>query len=127
MRCGDELWAAVWNAGIRVIDVSDLTKPRTIGAYDYHPAIPEPTHTVMPFERPIGGRRIAAAIDEEHEHVEGRLHGFLWIFDVTDLSRIEPLSIFTVGALRSEEHTSELQSLMRTSYHVFCLKKTTIQ
>src|SRR3546814_10888321 len=25
--------------------------------------------------------------------------------------------------IRSEEHTSELQSLMRTSYAVFCLKK----
>src|SRR3546814_2290620 len=28
---------------------------------------------------------------------------------------------------RSEEHTSELQSLMRISYAVFCLKKKTIQ
>src|SRR3546814_9562508 len=27
------------------------------------------------------------------------------------------------GAVRSEEHTSELQSLMRISYAVFCLKK----
>src|SRR3546814_4252706 len=27
------------------------------------------------------------------------------------------------GTGRSEEHTSELQSLMRTSYAVFCLKK----
>src|SRR3546814_7547779 len=27
--------------------------------------------------------------------------------------------------VRSEEHTSELQSLMRISYAVFCLKKTT--
>src|SRR3546814_6818371 len=27
-----------------------------------------------------------------------------------------------VGAARSEEHTSELQSLMRISYAVFCLK-----
>src|SRR3546814_5035650 len=27
------------------------------------------------------------------------------------------------ASLRSEEHTSELQSLMRTSYAVFCLKK----
>src|SRR3546814_9836167 len=26
--------------------------------------------------------------------------------------------------IRSEEHTSELQSLMRISYAVFCLKKT---
>src|SRR3546814_7970018 len=28
------------------------------------------------------------------------------------------------AAHRSEEHTSELQSLMRSSYDVFCLKKT---
>src|SRR3546814_3192829 len=28
------------------------------------------------------------------------------------------------GQPRSEEHTSELQSLMRISYAVFCLKKT---
>src|SRR3546814_6822964 len=31
------------------------------------------------------------------------------------------------GAARSEEHTSELQSLMRRSYAVFCLKKNTNQ
>src|SRR3546814_5420298 len=30
-----------------------------------------------------------------------------------------------VRVLRSEEHTSELQSLMRISYAVFCLKKKT--
>src|SRR3546814_6117388 len=30
-------------------------------------------------------------------------------------------------ACRSEEHTSELQSLMRSSYAVFCLKKKTTQ
>src|SRR3546814_4421277 len=29
------------------------------------------------------------------------------------------------GMARSEEHTSELQSLMRISYAVFCLKKKT--
>src|SRR3546814_9669098 len=29
----------------------------------------------------------------------------------------------TAALLRSEEHTSELQSLMRISYAVFCLKK----
>src|SRR3546814_7822699 len=29
-----------------------------------------------------------------------------------------------MASIRSEEHTSELQSLMRISYAVFCLKKT---
>src|SRR3546814_4988744 len=33
--------------------------------------------------------------------------------------------IYLKKTLRSEEHTSELQSLMRISYAVFCLKKTT--
>src|SRR3546814_5441499 len=37
--------------------------------------------------------------------------------------RPRPLAI--AGLARSEEHTSELQSLMRISYAVFCLKKKT--
>src|SRR3546814_5183488 len=36
-------------------------------------------------------------------------------------------SLSRADACRSEEHTSELQSLMRTSYAVFCLQKTTYQ
>src|SRR3546814_3181315 len=38
---------------------------------------------------------------------------------------VEPLPVVDDGTfrLRSEEHTSELQSLMRISYAVFCLKK----
>src|SRR3546814_2011622 len=33
------------------------------------------------------------------------------------------LALLLAGNCRSEEHTSELQSLMRISYAVFCLKK----
>src|SRR3546814_2605213 len=45
------------------------------------------------------------------ERYIGRLHGFR-----------APL-VDEYERLRSEEHTSELQSLMRISYAVFCLKK----
>src|SRR3546814_4785741 len=38
-------------------------------------------------------------------------------------SRSSPSSTGHVCVCRSEEHTSELQSLMRISYAVFCLKK----
>src|SRR3546814_1795311 len=34
-----------------------------------------------------------------------------------------PVPLPLTGSQRSEEHTSELQSLMRISYAVFCLKK----
>src|SRR3546814_6852138 len=36
---------------------------------------------------------------------------------------LSPMEEVAIVALRSEEHTSELQSLMRISYAVFCLKK----
>src|SRR3546814_7967872 len=36
------------------------------------------------------------------------------------------LQWYPLGGSRSEEHTSELQSLMRISYAVFCLKKKKI-
>src|SRR3546814_1920417 len=38
-------------------------------------------------------------------------------------ARLAPLRERGVMIVRSEEHTSELQSLMRISYAVFCLKK----
>src|SRR3546814_1807613 len=40
-------------------------------------------------------------------------------------SSMPQLPTWTLHSVRSEEHTSELQSLMRISYAVFCLKKTT--
>lgn len=101
MRVGDELWASVWHAGFRVIDVSDIAHPRTVASHDYHPPIPEPTHTVMPVEVRLDGRRIAVAVDEEHEHSRGRLHGFMWVFDVTDFDSIQPLSIYDVSEMDS--------------------------
>src|SRR3546814_5329265 len=41
-----------------------------------------------------------------------------------DLQSVSEILAMT-GEVRSEEHTSELQSLMRISYAVFCLKKKT--
>src|SRR3546814_3516777 len=39
----------------------------------------------------------------------------------------QAMQIFPDEDIRSEEHTSELQSLMRISYAVFCLKKKIIK
>ena len=109
LRFGDELWAGCWHGGLRVIDISDIRAPRTIGEYNYHPPFPEPSHTFMPVPRPIGGRRIAVAIDEEdHAHSteemerrRGRPHACLWVLDVTDVSKMKPLSLFEVSELDS--------------------------
>src|SRR3546814_2901847 len=45
-------------------------------------------------------------------------------FEILKLIKTDPrLARIPVMVLRSEEHTSELQSLMRISYAVFCLQK----
>src|SRR3546814_1849694 len=46
-----------------------------------------------------------------------------WIFTRADV--VANVGVVLSGVLRSEEHTSELQSLMRISYAVFCLIKKT--
>src|SRR3546814_3424895 len=48
--------------------------------------------------------------------------------NVADMTTVREQTYHVAGlapAARSEEHTSELQSLMRISYAVFCLKKKT--
>src|SRR5258708_27969326 len=45
---GDELFAGVWHGGIAMIAIALIKKPRTLGAYNYHPPFPAPTHTFMP-------------------------------------------------------------------------------
>jgi hypothetical protein len=108
LRQGDRMWAGCWHGGVRVIDVSDIRKPKTIGEYNYHPPFPEPSHTFMGVP-PIDGRQIAVAIDEEdHAHSaeemakrRGRPHASMWVFDVTDFKKIQPLAIYEVSELDS--------------------------
>src|SRR3546814_10184916 len=47
------------------------------------------------------------------------------LMDLLEIGPALGLLARTAQQIRSEEHTSELQSLMRISYAVFCLKKKT--
>src|SRR3546814_7043511 len=56
--------------------------------------------------------------------VDGDAHGGAPVWSAACRSRSTRRMILPVAVIvRSEEHTSELQSLMRISYAVFCLKK----
>jgi hypothetical protein len=109
LRFGNEMWASCWHGGFWVVDVSDLSRPKSVGHYNYHPLFPEPTHTVMPVPERIRDRRIALAIDEEdqaqnaseEEARRGRAHACVLTFDVSDLAAIKPLAQFQVSELDS--------------------------
>src|SRR3546814_18608749 len=58
----------------------------------------------------------------EHHHVAGAGPG-IGALQAVEPDNLQPLILGIGRDDRSEEHTSELQSLMRISYAVFCLKK----
>src|SRR3546814_6247717 len=72
-----------------------------------------------------GGRR--AGLYRRRRHLSGRaraaLHRAVRAAAVRAVPRAAPREPLPLSLPRSEEHTSELQSLMRISYAVFCLKK----
>src|SRR3546814_3943753 len=64
---------------------------------------------------------------KQHPKVEGLGYlGFLTEGAQKDIFERHCTGAGSTFSLRSEEHTSELQSLMRISYAVFCLKKNTL-
>src|SRR3546814_2296056 len=64
--------------------------------------------------RPVASITVPAGDRQEHVPVIGRI------------APLPAQFVRSAAIARSEEHTSELQSLMRSSYAVFCLKKKNI-
>src|SRR3546814_7532595 len=78
------------------------------------------------FAHPAANHPIDADIGVESEPEANSLP-FAVIVLVFDDDMVRQADCAAGGKGRSEEHTSELQSLMRISYAVFCLKKKNIQ
>src|SRR3546814_10519922 len=110
---------------VRIIDwSSDVCSSDLISAFRYQPAAMRlPVgHELYGLLRMLGRFAIARR--------EGKGLHIDQIQDMepmlTDALVQQLLAQFSEIGLRSEEHTSELQSLMRISYAVFCLKKKKI-
>src|SRR3546814_1323600 len=83
------------------------------------------------FEPPVVG--LAGNLEDPARHRDGapvvgelsdeRVHHFPGRFACDKYAAARRSTSFSCSSSRSEEHTSELQSLMRISYAVFCLKK----
>lgn len=87
MRNGDKMFAGCWMSGVSIIDVSDISKPKTLSRYEYKPPHPEPTHTFLGVSHSIGGKRIAVSTEEERANRgpdHGKPHAPLRTWDVTD-------------------------------------------
>src|SRR3546814_3740013 len=80
------------------------------------------TDTLFPYTTLFRSRRMKINIEVDCTPEEARR-----VMGLPDLTPLHDKYVATMGDMmdpaRSEEHTSELQSLMRISYAVFCLTK----
>src|SRR3546814_10819618 len=81
---------------LRIVEAGEVLAAKVAGENDQR--VGEIDHAALPVGQP-------PVIEHLQQHVE---HIVVRLFNLVE---------------RSEEHTSELQSLMRISYDVFCLKK----
>src|SRR3546814_10362887 len=95
-----------WKQGRRRLQIGELDPLAPIAARHFKRPVQEPLE--------VAGNAVAVS-PNELGHI--RLGQALWLNQSHTAGKHEN------QPLRSEEHTSELQSLMRNSYTVFCLKK----
>jgi hypothetical protein len=112
MRCGNELYAGCWFSGVSIIDVSDITRPRTLARHEYEPPHAEPTHTFLKVPFPIGGRSIAVSTEEERAHRgadAGKPHAPLRTWDVTDPAAPRILCTHALDELSQPYHGNDVR------------------
>src|SRR3546814_9182048 len=81
------------------------------------------TDTLFPYTTLFRSGLKIGLIGEAREHGRQRHRVITRALQILDAKLVGLQFLAAREAERSEEHTSELQSLMRISYAVFCLKK----
>lgn len=84
----DRAYVGYLDAGVLVLDIADLARPRLVSRLDYHPPLPGFTHTVLP----LPGRGLLAVTDEAvtdgcQDHPK-----MTWLMDGSDETNIVPIA-----------------------------------
>src|SRR3546814_4095069 len=116
-----------WSSDVCSSDLPALLRP---GRFDRQVVVPNPDILGREQILKVHMRKVPLAPDVEARVIARGTPGFSGA-DLANLVNEAALLAARTGKRvvtmaefeRSEEHTSELQSLMRTSYAVFCLKK----
>jgi hypothetical protein len=112
MRCGDKMFAGFWHSGVAIVDVSDISRPRTLGHYQYDPPCSEPTHTFLAVPFPIGGKMIAVSTEEERSRRgpdAGKPHAPFRTWDVTDPTRPKLLHSYYLPETATPYHGDKVR------------------
>jgi hypothetical protein len=65
IRMGDRLYVSYWHGGGFILDISDISHPKTISSINWSPPFPWPTHSLVPVPFDIYGHRWMVVADED--------------------------------------------------------------
>ena len=101
LRRGNRLYVAYWHAGMVILDIEDMSKPKLVSRLQYSPAFAHPTHTVLPMPFDVAGRKIAIVADEDVRKIRPSPPAFMWLVDITDETMPVPISSLRPVPVRS--------------------------
>lgn len=102
-RRGDRLYVSYGHGGAVILDIGNMNRPRLISSIDTSPPYVWPTHTVVPVDPKIAGRRWMLVADEHvsplDKELSSQMPSFLWGMNITEETRPVPLGSFQVPEL----------------------------
>jgi hypothetical protein len=101
LRRDNRLYVAYWHAGMVILDIEDMSKPKMVSRLVYSPTFPHPTHTILPIPFPVAGRKVAVVADEDVRKLRPSPPPFLWIVDITDEKQPVPISTYQIEGLEN--------------------------
>ncbi len=103
IRRGDRLYVSYWYGGGVILDISDMSQPKQVAAFDWSPPFGWPTHSLVPIDFPIAGHRWMLVADEHVQPLDPELSpelpASLWMVDITDETRPIPVGTFQLPEL----------------------------
>ena len=100
IRVGNILHTSYWHGGFALIDITDMSKPKTLSIMNWTKQFDYPVHTCLPIPFKIEGREIMLVTDEDALPRKDDPPGSLvWLVDITDKTNPIPFSTFRVEGM----------------------------
>ena len=111
IRMGDRLYVSYWHGGGHIVDISDMSKPKTVSSIDWSPPFPWPMHSMVPIPFPIYGQRWMLVADEDVLPKDlpepCQMPAALWMVCITDEKKPVIVSSYQVEGLDGQVHPQQ--------------------
>ena len=101
IRRGDRLYVSYWLAGWAILDISDMSKPKTVALNKKGSTFPCPSHTCVPMPFDLHGMDMVLVADEDVARSADAGPAFLWMVNIDDEENPMPIASYQADGVES--------------------------